>query len=322
MVAPPTFVITHVSRLAIAIAIATTLVGCSAAAPANNSLPVTEADASAPTKPPGKKDKGTTELGQPEPATEPPTKESGQEAKAYVFAHDRRDLYRFDPTTSAFTKVGAFPCLDQGEEVIDLAINSSGAAYATAQNGVRQNSRFLKIDPLNASCTVVATSTTRLYPNALSFVAKGTVDATADALVGYQNTDKGTVYVRVDLTTGAMVDIGVLQRDLVSARYASSGDIVALDGGKAYLTVSRVDGTSTDSLVEIDPRTGEMVNVVGTTGFDKLWGLAYWESKGYAFSGAGKVVALDIATGVGTEVKVNGQPTTFYGAAVTTVAPK
>jgi hypothetical protein len=292
------------------------LAGC--AAPASNKDPLpTEEDPA--TEAPSKK-KGTTLQGSPTPG-QPESEESGEEARSYVFAHDPRVLYRLAPSSTTFTKIGELSCLRADESVVDMAVSANGAAYATTWSKDDTYSRFLKFDPLTAKCTEVAESKTRSYPNSLSFVPKGTVDPKADALVGYENTEQGTKYLRIDLATGAMTDIGWLQTDYISKRVQCSGDLVALDGDKAYLTVHPEDDSSEDELVEVNPTTGAILKRIGKTGHKQLWGLAYWQSKAWAFSGSGEVISIDLATGRGTAQTLGGLPSAFYGAAVSTVAP-
>lgn len=300
------------------LAAACVLAGC--AAPAQEKSPLPTEDDRVPERAP--KQTGRTSLPSSPIPGQPASEASAKEARSFMFAHDDRVLYKLEAGGAALEEVAPLSCLKDDERVVDMAVSGSGAAYATTWGTKSTYSRFLTFDPLTADCTVVAESTTRSYPNSLSFVPKGTVDPDADALVGYENTDQGTRYVRIDLATGAISDIGWLQVDLVATRLECSGDIVALDGGKAYLTVRPLDGVGSDELVEVDPRTGKLLREIGPTGFEKLWGLAYWQGKAYGFSGTGQVLEIDLATGKGTAMTLGGVPKSFLGAAVSTVAPK
>lgn len=258
---------------------------------------------------------------------EPPSPEAAKAGKSAIFAHGPRAMYEFEPKSGAFKVLDAPNCLKADEDLVDLAVSAKGSLFATTYGF--GYSRFLSIDPTKATCTVIAEKTDGEYPNALSFVPKGTVDANEEALVGYDNRvvngSKVTFYVRIDLKDGKITDVGRLQTDLVSLRYESSGDIVSLDGGKSYLTArpaADTEGDQPDVLLEVDPKTGAMIKVIGSTGYQKLYGLGYWEGSAYAFSGTGQVVKVDVTTGKGTLVDVPLRPNAFNGAAVTTVAPK
>jgi hypothetical protein len=124
----------------------------------------------------------------------------GSNQPAEVFAEGPNTLYKLDPTTKAFTKVGDFVGLSQADEqggVIDIAVDKDGQMYGTTYTAL------WLIDKTNARCTKIADGT---YPNSLSLVPAGTVDPSDEALVGYVNAD----YVRIDKTSGAVTTIGKL----------------------------------------------------------------------------------------------------------------
>jgi hypothetical protein len=255
---------------------------------------------------------------------EPASPEAAKAGTSAIFAHGPRAMYEFEPKAGTFKVLEAPNCLKADEELVDLAVSGKGSLFATTWG--TGYSRFLSIDPTKATCTQIAEKKDGEYPNALSFVPKGTVDANEEALVGYDNRivdgSNVTFYERIDLKDGKITEIGQLQKDLVSLRYESSGDIVSLEGGKSYLTGRLAEPGSADVLLEVNPKTGEIIKVIGSTGFQQLYGLAYWEGSAYGFSGTGQVVKIDVSTGKGTLVEVPLRPAAFYGAAVTTVAPK
>ena len=120
------------------------------------------------------------------------------------------------------------------------------------------------------------------------------------------------------------LEIAVGLKVFVCDNLAFSGDLIALstDGNRAYLTVKPVP-SGTDRLAEIDPRTGTIVRIIGDTGQQELYGLAYWGGKAYGFGGGGGVFALDMGTGGATPVSFAGATgVIWYGAGVTTAAPK
>jgi len=247
-----------------------------------------------------------------------------------VYAHTKDTLYLYEPVGGDLKEIGKFSCLDSGnvnDVVIDLAVDRTGTVYATTFG------RFLKVDPITASCTEISkASGTDDYPNALSFVPAGTVDPTKEALVGYAalgTNIESTDYVRIDTSTGAMTKIGDLNV-ATGTQYKSSGDLISLiqDSNRTFLTVKlRGDaGVGTDLLAEIDPKTGKVMKVIGDTKQTDIFGLGYWAGKGYGFSDNGRISEIDMATGSAIVVKTlttadGGAGIPWYGAGVTTEAP-
>ena len=147
--------------------------------------------------------------------------------------------------------------------------------------------------------------------------------ANAEALVGYAD-DK---YVRVDPTTGALTQIGLLNNAASGGvTWISSGDVVSIQNGGTYLTVkAQGAGASTggDRIVQVDPKTGALMRVIGPTGSPDVLGLGYWGGIAYGFTLAGTLIQIDLMTGAGTPIPIPGAPSdlAFYGAGTTTVAP-
>ena len=160
----------------------------------------------------------------------------------YVYAHSPSDLYKVDPVKKTMTTVGAF---NGCSSVIDIAVDANNNGYATTFGGV------YKLDLTNAKCTLIAQGS---YPNSLSFVPAGTLDPNVEALVGYN----GSTYVRIDTTTGALTNVGGL-----TGGYASSGDIVSVQGGGTFLTVTGGSGNCGDCLLQINPKTGDIIQNYG-----------------------------------------------------------
>ncbi|MCC6522796.1 MAG: hypothetical protein IT373_09060 [Polyangiaceae bacterium] len=226
------------------------------------------------------------------------------ELVAEVFGHSASQLYMLDPVSKAVTTVGTFSGCSS---VIDIALDKDGAIYATTFDGL------YRIDKTNAACTFVSSGG---YPNSLSFVPVGTVDPNVEALVGYQ----GDTYVRIDTSSGNVSTIGA-----IGGGYTSSGDIVSVIGGKTYLTAFGT-GCPTDCLLEVNPTTGAMVHNYGLlTGYDNVFGLAFWGGAAYGFTDAGQLFQIDFAgNGVTTSpIAIPGAPAglSFWGAGSATSAP-
>ena len=220
---------------------------------------------------------------------------------AEVYAHSSATLFKLDPITKAVTTIGNF--VNCNGSVIDIAIDKVGNMYGTMFTGLAI------IDKSNAVCTVVQAGS---YPNSLSFVPEGTVDPNEEALVGYN----GSTYVRIDKVTGAISNIGNL-----GGGYVSSGDMVSLIGGGSYLTVNG-NGCG-DCIVEVNPTTGALVQMIGPLGYGSVFGLAYWGGVAYGFNNSGQLFQIDVGNGSTTPIPIPNAPPglSFWGAGSTTAAP-
>jgi len=227
---------------------------------------------------------------------------AGTQLPAEVFAHSATRLFKLDPITKQVTTVGTFSGCNNN--VTDIALDENGEMYATVLNGL------YRIDKETAVCSFIASGP---YPNSLSFVPKGTVDANEETLVGYVDAS----YVRIDKQTGAKTDIGVLG----NGKYLSSGDVVSVIGGGTYLTVKGFD--CGDCLVEVNPTTGALVQVVSVLSFTNVFGLAFWGGSAYGFNDAGELFEINLATGDTTVIEMPDAPASlsFWGAGSTTAAP-
>ena len=217
-----------------------------------------------------------------------------------VFAEGPNTLYKLDPDTKAFTKVGDFVNCEGG--VIDIAIDKNGVMFGTTTGGL------WNINKDTAVCTLIADGN---YPNSLSLVPKGTVDPNEEALVGYN----GSTYIRIDKVTGNVTDIGTLQ-----GGYISSGDIVSVIGGGTYLTVNGND--CSDCIIQVDPKTGDMMQMIGHLDHQSVFGLAFWAGAAYGFDDGGKLFEIDLTNGTTTPIQSGGFTVPqFWGAGSTTSAP-
>jgi hypothetical protein len=224
----------------------------------------------------------------------------GAPQESEVFAQSAGTLYRLDPTTKVVTTVGGF---NGCSNVIDIAVDKNGVMFATTSSGL------YRVDKTTAACTHIRDGG---YPNSLSFVPEGTVDPSDEALVGYN----GGTYVRIDTATGAVTNIGAL-----GGGYASSGDIVSVIGGGTYLTV--IGGSCDDCIVEVNPKTGALVKLIGPLGHASVYGLAFWAGSAYGFDDGGELFQIDLTSGATTTIAIPNAPPglSFYGAGSTTSAP-
>jgi hypothetical protein len=235
-------------------------------------------------------------------------------ATAVVYAESPNTLYKLDPLTNVVTEVAPFSgdCKARTDcaDVIDIALDQSSNGYATTFGA------FYSFDVTTAVTTFIASGT---YPNSLSFVPKGTLDPSEEALVGYD----GATYIRIDTTTGAITTVGGLTDGLTS-----SGDIVSVIGGGTFLTVNGTEkGTGTvcgDCLLQVDPATGDVIQNYGSVNHAAVYGLAYWGGVPYGFDDEGVVFSITFPGGLltTTNIPTGGMgPAMFYGAGSTTSAP-
>jgi hypothetical protein len=228
-------------------------------------------------------------------------REGGLSQIAEVYGHSADTLYRLDPDTKAITTVPFKGC----ETVVDIALDEASNLFGTSYNAL------YRIDRATGACTEISRGS---YPNSLSFVPKGTVDANVEALVGYE----GDTYVRIDTKTGTKTKVGALVGGLVS-----SGDIVSVKGGPTYLTVK--SSGCDDCLVEVNPANGSLVKNWGSIKHTDVFGLAFWNGKIYGFDKAGALFEVSLAGGAisVTAIPIPGAPAglSFYGAGSTTAAP-
>jgi hypothetical protein len=239
-------------------------------------------------------DSSIPESGPPADVTQPPVD--------YVYAHSPTVLYKVDPAKKTMTTIGNFSANCGNENVIDIAVDQSNNGFATTFAGV------YKLDLVSAKCTLISQGS---YPNSLSFVPAGTLDPNAEALVGYN----GSTYVRINTTTGAVTNVGGL-----TGGYSSSGDIVSVKNGGTFLTVT--GNNCGDCLLQVDPKTGNMVQNYGSINHGAVFGIAFWAGVVYGFDDGGELFSI---TWQNNKLTTTNIPTTgglqFWGAGSTTSAP-
>jgi hypothetical protein len=227
---------------------------------------------------------------------------AGGEVVAEVYGNSPSQLYKLNPVTKEVTVVGPF---NGCSSVVDIAIDKNHAIYGATYSGL------YAIDKSTVKCTLIKSGS---YPNSLSFVPVGSLDANEEVLVGYQ----GATYIRIHTTSGQITPLGTIGGGL-----ASSGDIVSVKGGGTYLTVTG-NGCS-DCLIEVDPKTGSLVKNFGSVGYGQVYGLAYWGGSAYGFSNSGKLFEiLFMGNSIATQlIPVPGAPAglKFWGAGSSTIAP-
>src|SRR6185369_15959706 len=98
-----------------------------------------------------------------------------------VWSHSDDTLFKLDPVTKQVTVVGRFTGCSS---VLDIALDANSNMFATTASDGGNRGGLWSIDRTTAACSLIAEG---VYPNSLSFVPTGTVDANEEALVGYQD---------------------------------------------------------------------------------------------------------------------------------------
>jgi hypothetical protein len=220
-----------------------------------------------------------------------------------VFGQSPDTLYKLDPVTKEVTAVGAFGGCPT---VIDIALDKDANMLGTTTDGL------YAIDKKTAKCTLIAQGS---YPNSLSFVPAGTLDANVEALVGYEGSD----YVRIDPKSGqkTVVKAGAL------GDYVSSGDVVSVINGGTYLTVNGGPEFCGDCILQVDPKTGGVIKNIGKLTHGGVYGLAFWGGSAYGFDAGGQLFQINLTNAQCTNIAQPNAPPglVYYGAGSSTSAP-
>jgi hypothetical protein len=232
-----------------------------------------------------------------------------------VYAHSGDKLYQVDTQTLAPVQIGTMAGLNS-QSLTDLAIDKTDNMLGITLD------KLYTIDPNTGEATLVTELATGAQNfTSLSFVPQDLNNASsADILVSANSF--GDVY-QIDPSDGTATmlgNFGMAGTDQIG----SSGDLIGVLGFGIYATVNKGSNTTAqDYLARINPTTWEATLIGGGTGYNDIFGLAYWEGKIYGFvsmgSGAGKIITIDPGTGAGTEVQSGS--VRWYGAGVATDAP-
>ena len=247
-------------------------------------------------------------------ADAPPSQgDSGTVDMSRVYAHSGTTLYRVDTTTLGTVMIGPMSGLGT-QSLTDLAIDKADHMVGITLD------KLYAIDSQTGAVTLIKdlSQNARGFTS-LSYVPSDLNDAnSADILVSAN--DQGDVY-QIDPALGDATKIGSYGT-AGAGKVISSGDLVGVRGLGIYATVD-VGTEVNDYLAKIDPVTWTATPIGTGTGFNNIFGLGYWAGRFYGFvdagPGAGKVILIDAATGVGTEIASGSQR--WYGAGVSTDAP-
>ncbi len=232
-----------------------------------------------------------------------------------VYAHSGSKLFQVDIKTLVPMEIGTMSGLGT-QSLTDLAIDKTDRMLGITVD------KLFSIDATTGTTTLVKDlSTSAQGFTSLSFVPADLNNPNSDDILVSANSS-GEVY-KIDTATGTATMLGDFGT-MGSNSIGSSGDLIGVRGFGIYATVNV--GTSTtaqDYLARIDPVTWQATPIGGGTGYNDIFGLAYWDGKIYGFvsmgATAGKIITIDPGTGAGTEVTSGA--IRWYGAGVATDAP-
>ena len=149
----------------------------------------------------------------------------------------------------------------------------------------------------------------------MTLVPAGTIDPDRDAIIGISNTGG---WYHLQLAGGA------LDPTLVGnygGTYQSSGDAFSIEEVGTYASTTLVDWmTDEDKIVVVDPTSGAVTSEITTmAGYTRIWGLAGWHEKIFAFDESGDVLHVDPSDGAVTLLEATG--IAWWGAGVRTAIP-
>jgi DNA-binding beta-propeller fold protein YncE len=220
-----------------------------------------------------------------------------------VYAHSDHVLYKLDLKNQLIVELGPFnaPMVSGKEDSItDLAVAPDDTIYAISRTNLytadKTDGHVTLVSPVGACGG---------YAVALTFTADGKL---------YAGDHKGA-FCRIDLSVTPPT---VSALGMIGGGLGIAGDLVAVGDGTMYGTVYTIADTTSESnntLVKIDPATGAVTQVIGPTGFPRLFGVAYDGGQvfGFTYDGSGKVVTIDPKTGVGTLFGTFTDPNTGKG---------
>jgi len=233
-----------------------------------------------------------------------------------VYAHSGQTLYLMNSLTLATATVGSMTALGT-QSLTDLAIDKNDRMLGVTLD------KLYEIDPTNGAVTLINDLTGTGNATSLSFVPSDLNDpGSPDILV---TVDSFGAVFEVNPVTGATTSLGDYGT-VALGKVRSSGDLFGVRGVGIFATVDIGDGSgpSEDYLARIDPVTWVATPIGAGTGFDKIFGVGYWGGKIYGFvdlgtSNGGKMIQIDINTGVGIEL--SSSSVRWFGAGVATDAP-
>jgi len=229
-----------------------------------------------------------------------------------IYVHTSSELYRMEMKTYDVFLIHAFvwPSSATSTEMTDIAVDRWGVMY-----GISFDDVFV-INPQTAECWRLASLPQEF--NGLTLVPKSVTGTANDTMIGISN-DGGWWRMNLVPTTppSAQQRVELTYTGTYGGSWRSSGDAFSIEGIGTFATIDQGELTS-DTLARIDPTTGAVLSTVTSFGsHSRVWGLAGWTDRVFAFDAGGDMLVLDLATGAVLSQKNLGKA--WWGAGVRTV---
>ncbi|MBX7193575.1 MAG: hypothetical protein K1X94_16080 [Sandaracinaceae bacterium] len=204
---------------------------------------------------------------------------------ARALVHDAANLFEIDLPSGELRRIGMFPV-----HLNDIALAPDGTFYGASTDVAA----LVRVDYRTVTYEIVAPVTGSF--NALDVSPDGTLYGAADELV-----------YAFDVAAGSTRVVARLPADMIS-----SGDL-AFVGDRLFSTVRPATLDVVDSLVEVDLATGRSA-IIGEMGVRCVWALAPLGPALYALTCEGRLLEVDLATGLTTELSIRPEQG-YWGAA-------
>ena len=202
-----------------------------------------------------------------------------------VYVHTSTELFKLDPfTTEPPLYVGEVP------GIVDFDTSSDGSLFG-----------------ISSSTLYSYENTTQVWSGVGGFQTDGFANGFAIDQTGLAYISAGFNLYRINLETGIEEAVGNF-----GSTIRSSGDLVINKDNSLFMT-SRLDNESSDKLVLLNPANGTG-SVVGDTGFDRIFGLAFAWGNLFGFTDQGEVLLIDPYTAE-TQRLTQHEGYVFYGSA-------
>jgi len=228
-----------------------------------------------------------------------------------VYAHTATELYFLEVKTADVQLVGAFdfPSSATSTEMTDIAIDRYGVLYGISFEDV------FAVNPQTAECWRLASLPQEF--NGLTLIPREELGTSEDALIGIGVDGLWWRLTLVAGLPGTGSRIEVTHFGGYGTSWDSSGDAFSIAGIGTFASVDTASADR-DVLVKLDPTTGAVVAEVAPIGsYTRVWGLAGWTDKVFAFDEGGMVLVLDLTTGAILSEKDMNLP--WWGAGVRTI---
>lgn len=226
-----------------------------------------------------------------------------------MFAHTKDALYTLDMQKQAMTKVGVFVFDKKKGLVTDIALDQFRNLWAITF------SDLFACDADTAKCKWVAKLPKEF--NGLTFIPESLVpNSKQEALIGISESGDWN-WIKPDGKGNATIQ----KLGKYGNGWLSSGDAFSVVGIGTFATLKKKSG-GIDSLASIDPKTGKLLKVIGSTGVKGLYGFAWWADVFYGFAADGKIYVIDVKTGKASPAASIATPqgAKWWGAGVSTRA--